>query len=416
MEKRKQKGIFYGWWIVLAGFMLSGVSIGININCNTALMEPVCRSLGISISAFSLSTSITSFAAVPCYMLIPELLRRISARKYIAVSGAGFVLCKVLFGLSGQAWQLYVCALGIGLCAPGLSYMVINSLLNNWFYKKNATVVGIASAGGGILGAVIVPVITWAVSVWGWRAGYFTEALLSAVFVAWAVAVVRDTPREAGEKPYGSEEKEMKKDGNTDIGKGKMRKEAVKEPAFYFLLSGLFLLSVAGMGIQPYLMSYLGELGYSVGFAAGIVSLVLVMVTFGKIGMGAIFDKLGIRASNMLIGGSMILALFLLSLAGWGKWAAVLFAVVFGFAYADMSIPAPYLTMKLFGKRDFTAIYGVIMVATSMGGTVGNLLTGVLYEQSGSYKTVWHTYIGIMAVVMVLLHFAIGLGTDKRKG
>lgn len=395
--------MFYGWWIVLAGFMLSGVSVGININCNTALMEPVCQALGIGISAFSLSTSITSFAAVPCYLLAPRLMRRFSTRKYIAVSGAGFVLFKLLFGLSNQAWQLYVCALGIGVCVPGLSYMVINSLLNSWFYEKNGTAVGIASAGGGILGAVILPLITWVVSGWGWRAGYFAEALLGAAGVILAVWIVRDTPEETGEKPYGYGKQKNRSGGES----GLTLKEASRQPGFYLLFLGLFLLSIAGMGIQPYLMSYLGGLGYDTGFAAAVVSLVLVVVTFGKVGMGAAFDALGLRAANGLIGGSMIAALLLLGFAGEGKWIAVLFALVFGFAYADMSIPAPYLTRKLFGGRDFSAIYGVIMVGTSVGGTIGNLLTGMIYEQSGSYRTVWLLYMGIMAVVMLLLHLAI---------
>lgn len=410
---QNHRKIFYGWWIVLAGFMLSGVSIGININCNTALLEPVCSSLGISISAFSLSTSITSFASIPCYLLLPGFMHRISMRKYIAFCGVGFILFKILFGLSNHVWQIYICALGIGICAPGLSYMVINSLLNNWFYEKNATVVGITAAGGGILGALILPVVTAIVSCFGWRAGYFTEALMSGILIFFAVILVRDTPEEAGEKPYAPTAG-IRPDvlGQTE---GRTLKEAVRCPSFYFLLAALFLLCVSGMGIQPYLMSYLGTVGYSTGFAAGIVSLILVSVTFGKIGMGALFDRLGLAMANILIGGSMIASLFLLSLVSNGKIVTVAFAVVFGFAYANMSIPAPYLTGKLFGKKDFSAIYGVVMVGTSIGGTVGNLLTGVIFEQMGRYQDVWYLYIGIMAAVMALLHLAIRLSPYRME-
>lgn len=411
---RKKGRIFYGWWIVLAGFLLSGVSVGININCNTALMEPVCRSLGISISAFSLSSSITSFAAIPCYLLVPKLMLRVSMRKYMAVSGIGFVLFKLLFGLSGEAWQLYVCALGTGICVSGLSYMAVNSLLNNWFYEKNGTAVGIASAGGGILGALILPVITRIVSGWGWRAGYFAEALLGGILTVLAVAIVRDTPEETGERPYGQEMQVDNWNGKAEHREGVLLRAAKRQPSFYFLLFGLFLLSIAGMGIQPYLMSYLGKSGYSTGFAAAVVSLILVIVTFGKVGMGAVFDQVGLRAANGLACGSMILALLLLGFAERGAWVVLLFAVVFGFAYADMSIPAPYLTRKLFGKQDFTAIYGIIMVGTSVGGTIGNLLTGVIYEQIGSYQIVWLLYIGIVAVVAVLLDLAISLNMRNK--
>ena len=57
-KKQKQ------WLIVLAGFLLSGVNVGINTNCNTAFLNPVCEDLGLSISSFALTASIVSFVSI----------------------------------------------------------------------------------------------------------------------------------------------------------------------------------------------------------------------------------------------------------------------------------------------------------------------------------------------------------------
>ena len=53
ISKKQQR-----WLIVLAGFLLSGVNVGINTNCNTAFLNPVCEDLGISLSNFALTASL----------------------------------------------------------------------------------------------------------------------------------------------------------------------------------------------------------------------------------------------------------------------------------------------------------------------------------------------------------------------
>lgn len=71
ISKKQQR-----WLIVLAGFLLSGVNVGINTNCNTAFLNPVCEDLGISLSNFALTASIVSFVSIPCLLAIPQLLKK----------------------------------------------------------------------------------------------------------------------------------------------------------------------------------------------------------------------------------------------------------------------------------------------------------------------------------------------------
>lgn len=113
-KKQKQ------WLIVLAGFLLSGVNVGINTNCNTAFLNPVCEDLGLSISSFALTASIVSFVSIPCLLAIPQLLKKMSARSLLIFSGMGFILFKILFGCAEELWQFYACSVGIGIFARDL--------------------------------------------------------------------------------------------------------------------------------------------------------------------------------------------------------------------------------------------------------------------------------------------------------
>ena len=75
-EKRER------WLLVLAGFLLSGVNVGINTNCNTAFLNPVCEDLGLGISSFAMTTSIVSFVSIPCLLLLPVTEKNISAKTF----------------------------------------------------------------------------------------------------------------------------------------------------------------------------------------------------------------------------------------------------------------------------------------------------------------------------------------------
>ena len=101
-----------------------------------------------------------------------------------------------------------------------------------------------------------------------------------------------------------------------------------------------------------------------------------------------------------------MLSLLLLFVAGNHILIAYLFAFAFGIAYVTLSIPVPYLIMELFGSKEFTAIYGVALVVSAIGSTIGSILTGFIYDNTGSYKEAWMLYIAISAVLIISIQIA----------
>ncbi|SDO12744.1 Sugar phosphate permease [Acetanaerobacterium elongatum] len=388
-------------WIVIAGFLLSGVNIGISANSNVAFYAPVSKALGVSVSAFSATASITSFVSIPFILLIPVLLKKFSNRQIVLFSGMSFVLIKLLFGLSNSLWQMYVCSVGLGLCLPGIGYVVINSLINDWFHASNGKAMGMAASGAGIVGAIVLPIINLMIQQYNWRWGYFTQAIIATVMVLAAVLLIQEKPNDTqAVSPHIQEET-------------KQTASALRSPSFYFLMLGLLLILVIGSGVQPYLMIYLTGANYSSAFAASAVSAILLINTFAKIIMGAAFDKAGATNSVWIIGGSIVLSLVLMLTSRYSIIFTCLFVVAFAFAYANMSIPAPFLTQSLYGRQNFSGNYSIIMAVTSMGGAIGNYLTGFLSEQFGSYDTVWYLYIAGILMSTVCLFVSCGL---SKKG
>jgi Arabinose efflux permease len=387
-------------WIVVAGFLLSGVNVGINANSNVAFFAPVSRGLGVSVSAFSASASITSFVSIPCLLLIPALLKKFTARRIVLFSGAGFVLFKLLFGLSNSLWQIYACSVGMGFCLPGIGYLVINSLINDWFHANNGKAIGAAASGAGIVGAVVLPIVNLMIQQYNWRWGYFTQAIIAAVMILIAALLIREKPKEI-------------QTVFPDIQEGaKQSSFALRRPSFYFLMLGLLLILAIGSGLQPYLMIYLTEAHYSLTFAASAVSAILLINTFAKIIMGTAFDKVGTTNSVWLICGSLLFSLVFLLTCQYSIVFTCIFVVVFAFAYTNMSIPAPFLTQSFYGRQNFSGNYSIVMAVTSLGGAIGNFLTGFLSERFGGYDAVWHLY--IVGVLMIAFCLFMSCALSKK--
>ena len=392
-----RKKIYYGWIVTFVGFLMIGLSVGLQVNCNVAFMKPMSNDMGFSISQIALNTSITSVVAIPCYIIIPKVLKKISFRSLAAVSGISYLIFKILFAFSTELWQFYLVSVMIGISLPGLGFITVNSLVDGWFHAKRGLAIGIAATGAGVTGAVFLPIITGIIEMHGWRNAYLFQALVIFIMLTISLLLIRNTPESIGLKPYGYKNEQV-----ATIQKyGYTIKQVLIMPAYYILLIGIICLSIIGLGMQTYLMSYLSNEGYDVIFASNIVSLILIIATIGKIVIGLALDRLGVKYVGLFIGACFLLSLILLSFVGNHILIAYIFAVIFGISYVSLSIPIPYLIINLFGSKDFTAIYGVVLIVTSTGSTIGSILTGLIYDNTGSYQAAWTLYMCMSIVLAV---------------
>ena len=82
-----------------------------------------------------------------------------------------------------------------------------------------------------------------------------------------------------------------------------------------------------------------------------------------------------------------------------------IFAVLFGFLQSGCGVQESPLTAKLFGLRSHGAILGTVSIGFTLGGTVGPLLAGYLFDMTGNYQTAFIVFgaAGLLAFVLALL-------------
>jgi len=66
------------------------------------------------------------------------------------------------------------------------------------------------------------------------------------------------------------------------------------------------------------------------------------------------------------------------------------------------------VTKDIFGARDFSAMFGFVIVLLAAGNSIGAPLAGFMYDATGSYHRVFMIITGIYAAAIIALYFAFG--------
>jgi len=121
-----------------------------------------------------------------------------------------------------------------------------------------------------------------------------------------------------------------------------------------------------------------------------------------KIGFGALADRMDHRRAMWLQSGAFAASTSLLfTIPTPGLMPIVL--IVFGVSTAARDVIYPLIIDYCFGRRYLAEIYGSIM-GLLWAGAAGTLYGGLIFDRSGSYEIVFHTF-GALAVASFIACF-----------
>ncbi|MBR1457652.1 MAG: MFS transporter [Oscillospiraceae bacterium] len=407
----KRGKIFYGWWIAIACFFLSGGGVGILINSMGTFIKPVSEAMGFTRAQFSLSTSLSSFAGMFAYPVWGAYMKDHSIRKAMLVTGILIPVVLMGYSFCTQLWQFYLCSILIGLMTGSVSTLPITALINHWFEDARGTATGIGSCGSG-LAMVIVPMVSAIITSQGWRMAYRALGIVFFLVIEGAAFfVLRDKPADLGLTPYRREENRA---AELPPVWGLSRAEALRTASFrLFLVLGL-LSGTVNTSIVNHTYACLTDIGITAARASAMISLQMLVLMLSKFSLGIVFDKAGLKTG------------FLLSVAGYALAGAFLFGAAYlqPLAYAALicsgvgsALPAmsmAYVARSVFGNKDYSGLCGVMLSLVFLGNTIGTTLNGYIYDVTGSYQLGW-VLVVLEAAAMAVLFFLV-LKTAKKLG
>ena len=385
--------IFYGWWIVLACFLISLYAGAIIHYGFTAFFDPLVREFGWSYTEISFAMSLRGVEMSLMAPLIGFLVDRYGSRRLalagVITIGFGFIL----LSFTQSLWLFYASILLIALGGGGCAAVVFMRVVTNWFRKKIGLAFGIMTSGFGASG-LLVPVVVWLIDDFGWR----TAVIIMGVGM-WIIGlplglVIRNTPEAYGLQPDGAKGSSQVKVGldGADGEEGEVSfRNALKDRAFLFiaLCEGIRMMALGA--VVAHIMPYLNLLHIPRTEAGWIAGLISVFSIAGRFGLGWISDFFDKRHVIAFAFGMMSLGMFALCRVD-APWAMILFLILFPAGFGGAITLRGIMLREYFGLRVFGRLLGIVMGVSAIGGMIGPTLAGFVFDTAGSY---YYTWIGL---------------------
>lgn len=402
MNKKK---IFFGWWIVIASFIIMTFLYTPIVNLVSLYTKPVTEELGIGRTQFSTYYTIMALVSMVACPIAGKLMRKIDIRLYLTVCTILGALSYIGFSFSTKLVHFYLLAVPMGISLAGAAIIPTSVLITNWFIEKRGLCLGLALSGSGFGGIILSPLNNWIISSYGWRASYLiTGIMILVLIVPFTVFLIRFSPADIGLKAYG--DTKVVTSGKTEELKGITQGQAFKSVSFWSLCLAIVVSGVVVNSMIVNLSPYLTDIGASAKTAAMILSLSSAMVILGKLFVGRFFDKVGLKIVLILICVSNI-ASFVFLLKGNMIIPAVLYAVFTGFGATAVTVTPSYITASLYGEKEYGAKYGIVSLFSSLGAAICPLVSGMIYNINKSYTTLLYVLIVLAFVALCLFLFAV---------
>ena len=384
---KKDKEIFYGWWIVLASVLVSATMVPSVMAMANKFLIPVTEEMRISRSAFTLSNSILQAMGIIFAPFITKKLAQGNLKKIQRNGIIVFGLTFMTYGLAQRPIHLYITSFVLGIAFLTAAIIPISLMITNWFKEKRGLAMSMALSGIGLGGFIFSPLLTKWIANYGWRKSYMIfGAIIILVSLPMSLFIFEKSPEDKGLKALGSDQD--KKESKTQSSDLRISvKESFKKPFFKFLLLGMILNGIINTGALGQFPPALEEL-HGPATAAKIISLYSLIGIFGKLLLGWVNDKYGVMKGTIF--GSITFALaFVAILFGENIAMVYLMALLFGLGNAIGNVLPPLLTSAIYGQEKYGEVYGYINSASQIGLTLGSLIVASIYDASGSYRLAW---------------------------
>jgi MFS family permease len=341
-------------------------------------IHPLQAEFGWSRAQVALVATVINLTVVVMSPIQGLLVDRFGSRRVVIPSlfvfAAGLMLLYYLprniFVFYG-AWSLVVAA-SAGLL-PGSFLRVVGT----WFDRRLGLAMGVANSGIG-LGNILVPLVAAAViAAYGWRAAYLSMGLLVLVAVL-PVCLVwlreRERPAETAEEGVARV-----------LARSQNFQAALPTRSFRVMIAAFFLLGLINTALISQQVPMLIDDGMTPHKAALVQSFFGVFLLVGRLGAGALLDRIFAPILMIVVGLGAAAACLIYSTGAHGDivfLAAALLGLVVGAEFDALG----YLIKRYFGMAAFGKLYGVVFAVFQLGGALGAAAFAMSHSAFGDYR------------------------------
>ena len=420
--------IFYGWYILAAGFFALFVSVGAR-NGFGVFVVPMESDLSWTRSEISFAIAIGVLVNGLSQPFLGRIYDRYGARIVISLSLLTLGLATMLLALTGDFGTDFAIGFNVGslinirltasllfliaiygfimsTASSGVSLVTVHAVLAKWFYRRRGIALSVSTAAMSAGGLILTPFAAVLISWQDWRAAWLVLGALVLVLALPLMAFfMRDKPEDMGETPDG--DRAAPAAGSPTAGartRDRQRtaplesenwRDSFKTSPIWQLSGAYLVCGVTTLIISTHYVPFAIEMGISPTTAAFAFGFMQGLNVVGVLVVGFLADRFSRKnllgtiyfirffAYATLVAPGVLDAAFGLSVPpSIGIWC---FAALAGMSWIATPPLTSSLTADIYGVRNLGTLGGFTTFAHQIGGSTSVLLAGILRDLTGAY-------------------------------
>ena len=394
----QDKGINYGWVMVLVVFVLSGLAFG-SMASISVFLKPVSLEFGWSRGQTSFAYTVASLSSAVFGVLWGQVADKYGT-KWFGFVGA-ICMSLVLFALSSldSIAQFYTFYFLFGAMGSALLFSPLYANVGFWFKENPGLALGLAASGGAIGQAFIPHLSGILIESSGWKLAYVNLAIIY-IFISFPIAFfIKESPWRINARNQEEEEE-------------RIFPLSEKEVVAWISVAVIFCCICMSIPIM-HLVPLLTDKGFSLEFATSVLMILMICGAFGRILGGMLGDYIGALPGYILMSlGQTVFVVWFPHLIS--PTLIYIMAALFGFTYSGVMSSILVCTRVMvsakFGARamSLTSFFGWI----GMG--LGGFLGGYFFDIYGDYNWAF-AFSGITGIVNLFILTLFFMNIRKRE-
>jgi OFA family oxalate/formate antiporter-like MFS transporter len=366
-------------WVTLIFCLLASLCAGFGYAWSV-LLKPMAAQFDWSASAVSLSFTVLIVFAASTSIFVGKALQYLQPRTCLLAGAAVFGFGIACLGFVDSLGMLYglsmVSGVGLGIIYPGATM----TNLIRYFPDKRGLASGLLAAGYGLGPVVWAPITVALIAHFGLMWSFRFMGGLFFVLVAICSRLVSTAPH--GYAPAGWVPK-VAGSSRVHVAEDKDWKSMLKTPVFWVLAILFTIGTTSGLMVIGHASPIAQDvLGISPGAAGAVVSYLAIGMVVGKIGWGALSDRIG--RYPVFVAMLIVAAIALLVIWRGDTYLPVVLGIcTVGLCYGGFLALMGPVTAETFGNKNLGINFGIMFLTVAIAAYVGPRLAAAVYEANG---------------------------------
>ena len=401
----KRPRLFYGYLIVAACFGIQAMVVGTHVAFGI-FFKPLLADFGWPRATLSGAYSLAFFMSGLLAIFVGRMNDRLGPRIVMTVTAFLVGLGLLFMSRLSAAWQIYLfygILFGMGMSSADV---IALSTTARWFVRRRGIMTGMVKVGTGA-GQLLIPLAASVlIARFGWRTSFVIIGTFVMLVLIAIAQVLRRDPSQMGLLPDGDRRTETS--GPNVPERGVSLHEAIRGRPFWTICIANIAVISCLMVIMLHIVPHTTDLGLSAATAAGILATIGGISMAGRLGIGIAFDRVGTRVCILVCFILFVSAFLCIQLAK-ERWVLILFALVYGFGHGGYFTLLSPLVAEHFGIRSHGVLFGIVVFAGTVGGGIGPVLAGHIFDVTGSYRPAFW-----ICTAVITLGFGLLLSLPKK--